>query len=169
MFVSSMKKDIKSTLLVSCTISYILLTFVSLLRINFLRELPDTAVINSAICSIFSVIMSIIFGIVYNSKYYKLITVYLFHKTTSTDIWRDVLDLINGSNLKVYLKEKPYYLIGHHKIHEENGNDSWFALNGFAKIDIITNEPYKNEPSYIDNKNIIITIRLSDVEHIEIF
>lgn len=92
-----------------------------------------------------------------------------FHKTPNDDIWRDVLDLEQGSNLKVYLKNQDYYIIGHHKNHEEKGNDSWLALSGFCKMDKHTNGNYESEPSFLGQDNIIITIRFSDIEHIEIF
>ena len=102
-------------------------------------------------------------------KFFRKLTVKLFHKTLNDDIWRDVLDLERGSNLKVYLKDEDYYVIGHHKNHEEKGNDSWLALSGFAKIDKTTNEECDNEPSYLDQNNKIFTVRFSDIEHIEIF
>lgn len=93
----------------------------------------------------------------------------LFHKTPNDDIWRDVLDLENGSNLKVYLKDKDYYIIGHHKNHEEKGEDSWLALSGYGKFDKITNENYMQEPNFINNSAVIITVRFSDIDYIEIF
>lgn len=167
----SNKKENKSLLIMSCVISYLLLSVVSLLRIKYFRILPDTPIINSALSTFIGTIFTIILSIICNNKYFKTITVKLFHKTPHNDIWRDVLDFENGSNLKVYLKDKDYYIIGHHFNHEENGNDSWLALNGFAKIDKNTNLYYKNEPRYNDgqNESVIITVRLSDIEHIEIF
>lgn len=95
--------------------------------------------------------------------------VWLFHKTVNEDIWRDVLDLDKGSNLKVYLKGKDYYIIGHHKNHEEKGADSWLALSGFAKFEKESNMPCKNEPSHLGDINAIITLRFSDIDYIEIF
>ena len=93
----------------------------------------------------------------------------LFHKTVNDDIWRDVLDLEKGSNLKVYLKGKDYYIIGHHKNHEEKGGDSWLALSGFAKFDKESNIACKNEPSHIKDDSAIVTLRFSDIDYIEIF
>lgn len=168
-FALSKKINTKNILLFSCTISYVLLSFVSLIRINFFKQLPDTAIINSALSIIIGVISACLITILSQRKMFKKITVKLFHKTLNNDIWRDVLDLENGSNLKVYLKDQDYYIIGHHKNHEENGNDSWLALSAFAKLDKDTNEYYKNEPIYLDKSNITIIIRFSDVEHIEIF
>lgn len=93
----------------------------------------------------------------------------LFHKTVNDDIWRDVLDLDKGSNLKVYLKDKDFYIIGHHKNHEEKGADSWLALSAFAKFDKESNTPCKNEPSHLGDTTAIVTLRFSDIDYIEIF
>lgn len=168
-FTVSKKDDHKSVLIISCVISYLLLTLVSLIRFNFIIKLPDTALFNSAISSIVGVILTTLISIVYNHKWFKKLTVKLFHKTPYNSIWRDVIDFEEGSNLKVYLKGKKYYIIGHHKYHEEKDDDSWLVLSAFAKIDVKTNENYKDEPSFLDNENVVITVRFSDIEHIEIF
>ncbi len=168
-FALSKKIDTKNILIASCVISYALLSFMSLIRIKWLEWLPNTAIINSGLSIVLGALFVCLIVILSQRKWFRKITVKLFHKTLNNDIWRDVLDLENGSNLKVYLKDKDYYVIGHHKNHEEKGNDSWIALSAFAKFDKITNENYKNEPVYLDRKDVIITIRFSDIEHIEIF
>ena len=58
-------------------------------------------------------------------------------------------------------------MIGHHKVHEEKGEDSWYAISAFIKVNPKTDEIIDDR--YKDNENIIMTFRLSDVEHIEIF
>lgn len=168
-FTTSKKYDNASIMIVSCVISYLLLSLTSLLRIKYFSFLPDTAIINSGLSTILGIILTTIISIIQNHKWFKIITVKLFHKTPNEDIWKDVFDLDNGSNLKVYLKDKDYYIIGHHKNHEEKGDDSWLALSGFAKFDVNTNQIYNDEPSYLGEPSIIITIRFSDIEHIEIF
>ena len=150
-------------------ISYTLLSIISLLRIKWFHWIPDTALVNSGLSIIIGILLVSLIVILSQRKSFRKITVKLFHKTLNNDIWRDVLDLENGSNLKVYLKDKEYYIIGHHKNHEEKGNDSWIALSAFAKFDKNTNQNYKNEPKYLDKKEIIIVLRFSDIEHIEIF
>lgn len=124
---------------------------------------------NSGLSIMIGILFVCLMAILSQRKWFRKITVKLFHKTLNNDIWRDVLDLENGSNLKVYLKNQEYYIVGHHKNHEEKGNDSWIALSAFAKFDKETNKNYKNEPNYLDREDIIITLRLADIEHIEIF
>lgn len=166
-FALSKKINVKNMLIASCVISYALLSMVSLIRINWFDWIPNTAIINSGLSIIIGILFVCLIAILSQRKWFRKITVKLFHKTLNNDIWRDVLDLEKGSNLKVYLKDKDYYVIGHHKNHEEKGNDSWIALSAFAKFDKKTNTRY--EPSYLDNKKVIITLRFSDIEHIEIF
>lgn len=168
-FAMSKKINEKTFLVLSCVISYILLSFISLVRIKFLTMIPDTVMINSGLSIVLGLVLTTLISYLSQHKWFKRLTIKLFHKTLNDDVWRSVLDLDNGSNLKIYLKEKDYYIIGHHKTHEEKGGDSWLALSAFSKRDINTNKPYKNEPSFENNSNIIITIRFSDIEHIEIF
>lgn len=157
--------------IMSCVISYMLIAFISLMRIKFEKDvsLPDTAIINSGIALVLGTILSIILAMLFTCKCFSRITVFLFHKTPNEDIWRDVLDLQSGTNLKIYLRNEDYYVIGHHKSQEENGEESWIALSAFAKFDKNTNENYKNEPSFLDDESVIYTVRISDIEHIEVF
>lgn len=172
-FALSKKIDTKNELIFSCITSYFFLSLVSLIRIKWFQKIPNTAIINSALAMIFGIIIVSLIAFLSQQKQFRKITVKLFHKTLNDDIWRDVLDLEHGSNLKVYLKDKDYYIIGHHKNHEEKGNDSWLALSGFGKYDRETNKNYKCEPNFTEakkeNENRIIVIKFSDIEHIEIF
>ena len=145
-FSLSKKVDKKNLIIFSCIVSYVLITLITLLRIKFFKKIPDNAMINSA-----------------------LATITLFHKTLNDDIWRDVFDLENGSNLKVFLKDKDYYLIGHLKNYEEKGAESWLALSAFAKFSVKSNKPCRGEPEYLSNNSVYITVRFSDIECIQIF
>lgn len=168
-FTVSIKVNDKSQWIISGAISYILLSIVSLLRLSPLNVLPNTAIINSAVSLLLGTISVIIVSVVLQGKSFRKIMIKLFHKTPYTDIWRDVIDLDNGSNLKVYLKDKNYYIIGKHKNHEEKGNDSWLALKGFAKYDKESNKSCVGEPNHIGDDTVIITVRFSDIDYIEIY
>lgn len=155
----------------SCVVSYILITLISLLRlkISFLKLIPDIPILNSGIAIILGTIFAIIVSIIFTCNWFSNFMIFLFHKTPNEDIWRDVLDFKNGSNLKIYLKNENYYVIGHYKKLEEKGEELWITLSGFAKFDKKTNENYMNEPSYINDESVTYMIRLTDIEHIEIF
>ena len=166
------KKDSKYIAVISCMISYLLLSLISLLRVGnilYIAKLPNTPFVNSALSICIGIIITIIIVIIINRKWFNKLSTWLFNKTPYENIWMDALDFKNGSNLKVYFKDEPFYVIGHHLTHENNGNDSWFVISAFTKIDKNTNQIYNNEPSYNDNPDVKYTFRLSDVEHIEIF
>lgn len=154
-----------------CVTSYMLISFISFMRIRFEKfsNLPDVAIINSIIAIAIGTIASILLALIFTSKWFSIVTVFLFHKTPNEDIWCDIFEFKKGSNLKIFLKNEEYYVIGHLKNQEEKGEESWIALSAFAKYDKKTNENYKNEPSFLEDESIIYTVRLSDIEHIEIF
>lgn len=170
-YLCSKKISGKIVHIMSCVLSYILLTFTAFLRINvdIISKLPDTALVNSGVAIAIGTLLILIFSMIFISNIFSKIMVKLFHKTPNDDIWRDVLDLKNGSNLKIYVKDADYYVIGHHKNHEEKDGEAWLAISAFAKFHKKSNTPYRDEPSYLDDENVIYTIRFSDIEHIEIF
>lgn len=168
-FSTSKKRNEKTELIASCVISYILLSFTSLIRIRWFKNLPNTPLINSDLSILLGTLIVIMIAVLLHQNYVKKVFITLFHETINDEIWNDVFDLENGSNLKIYLKDKDYYIIGHHKNHEEKGEDSWLAISAFAKFDKETNKNYKNELAYLNNEKVIMTLRFSDIEHIEIF
>lgn len=157
--------------LMSCVVSYILMAIITFMRvkIGFLLLMPDNALVNSAIAIFMGTVLSICIALIVSRKWFSNVMVYWFHKTTNDDIWREVINWKDGSNLKIYLKDQEYYLIGHQKNMEEKGEESWIAISAFGKFDKKTNENYREEPSYLDDENVIYTVRLSDIEHMEIF
>lgn len=157
--------------IMACVVSYVFIAVIAFLRakFTFFESVPDTPLVNSGISIILGTLLSVLGSVLFSQKRFSKVMVRLFHKTPNEDIWRDILDLQNGSNLKVYIKGQDYYVIGHHKNHEENGNDSWLAVSAFGKFDKNTNSNYKNEPSYLDDESVIYTVRFSDIEHIKIF
>lgn len=165
----SKKINKSNAIIFSCIVSYVLLSAISLLRVKYFKQIPNNAIINSSLSIILGVISSCIIVFISQTKKFKQFSIKLFHKTLNDDIWRDIFDLENGSNLKVYLKNTDYYLIGHLKNYEEKGNDSWLALSAFGKFDKTENILCKNEPQFLNDSNILIAIRFSDIESIQIF
>lgn len=92
-----------------------------------------------------------------------------FHRTPNNDIWLDIFDLEKGSNLKVYLKNEDYFIVGQYRLHEEKGEDSWFALSGFSTHKKDSNQEIISFSTIEQKDKIFVTFRLRDVEHIEVF
>ena len=160
-FCCSKKIDKKATLILSVVLSYL-----SMSVIQSVHQIDNIFVLSSISFALLTLISVIVAGI-FSSKRFKKSLVTLFHKTPNDTIWRDIIDFKEGSNLKVYLKGKDYYLVGHYKNCEERGDASWFALSAFFTGDIKTGAVIDDK--YKDNDNVLITFRLSDVDHIVIF
>lgn len=156
--------------MMACVISYVIVSFIHVINAIISKNTVQLdPLIVSGIASLIAIGFSLLLSIVFISKRFNNFMIKRFHKSLNDDIWRDVFNYDSGSNLKVYLKEKPYYIIGHYKLHEEKENNSWFAISAYSKIDKETNENYNNEPDFSERNDIVITIRLNDIEHIEIF
>lgn len=170
-------KKIKDTyvLALSCVISYLLLSFSEIIRscVDF-SFLSDNVYCLSAISIILGTVIVIGISILLNFSWFRHITLFLFHKTHNESIWDDVLDYKNGSNLKILLKDKDYYVVGQYNYHE---TDKWMCVGGFGIFDAETNLPRKNEPYYIVTKNTpddirelyentLMVIRFEDIDRI---
>ena len=166
-FVSKKISNVMMTIM-SCVISYIFISFISAINQVWLKQdIIQQPVVMSCIAITLSTFMSCTLSLIYTSDKFKNFMVKYFHRTPNEDIWLDVLDFKNGSNLKVFFKEKENYLIGQYKCYEEKGADSWFALTGYAWFSKSTGKILK--PSYLEDNSVIITFKISDVEHLEIF
>lgn len=160
-FLNSKKINDKMVVMLSCLFSYFSITVISL----FYQI--DNVLMLSGVSFIVLTILSILISLVYASKLCTNLLVKLFHKTQYNDIWHDILDYDKGSNLKIYLKNDNVGFIGHFIVHEEKENDSWFAISAPIKFDVETDSIIDDENK--NDENYIVTFRLSDVKHIEIF
>ena len=152
----------------SCVYSYIFIALIGLFNAWLKSPILENALAMSAIVIILCIITSCVFSLIVKSPKVKRSMLKVFHQTLNDDIWSDILNYEVGANLKVYLKDKDYFIIGQYRLNEEKGEDSWFVLSGYVKCDTKTNEviPMAN---HLNNKNVFITFRLKDVDHIEVF
>lgn len=162
------------TAIFSCVFSYILLSISELafVWIKDLASFTTNIYIRSIISIIIGLSLSIIFGVCYHTKKLSKIIKSISGKTQYRRIWRDVIDLDNGSNLKIYVKNNSYYVYGHFRNVEEYEDDPYIAVFGYGKYDKVTNELIDNEINYmndnLENNNHIYMIKMSNVDHIEI-
>lgn len=162
------------TAIFSCVFSYILLSISELafVWIKDLASFTTNIYIRSIISIIIGLSLSIIFGVCYHTKKLGKIIKSISGKTQYRRIWRDVIDLDNGSNLKIYVKNNSYYVYGHFRNVEEYEDDPYIAVFGYGKYNKVTNELIENEIDYMNenlkNDNHIYMIKMSNVEHIEI-
>lgn len=162
------------TAIFSCVFSYILLSISELafVWIKDLASFTTNIYIRSIISIIIGLSLSIIFGVCYHTKKLGKIIKSISGKTQYRRIWRDVIDLDNGSNLKIYVKNNSYYVYGHFRNVEEYEDDPYIAVFGYGKYNKVTNELIENEIDYMNenlkNDNHIYMIKMSNVDHIEI-
>ena len=132
------------------------------------KRLLETPILMS-LCSIVlcGIIAFIIAGILGWSKLQNIL-IHYFHNNTYDSIWLDVIDYNDGSTMKVFFKNKDYYIVGAYHRHEADSDDPWFALSNYGQYDIKTNtiDPVVN---FIEDDKAFITFRLSDVDHVEVF
>ena len=166
-YFSSKEIQKESQTILACVVSYVLLSISDLLsNIPFLGGIKVSVLGKSGISIILGTLLALLISSVFCAKWFSGVMVALFHKTPNDNIWRDVLDLTNGSNLKLYIRDADYYIIGHHRNIDEKGDDSWVVLTEFIKHN-------KNDNRVIEThegkKDDMIAIRMSDVEYAEIF
>lgn len=153
--------------IMSCVVSYVLLSISALLvNIPIFSSIRDSIWGRSAMAILFGTLFAFICSWLFCSQFFSNIMVKLFHKTPNDNIWRDVLDLSKGSNLKLYIREADYYVVGHHRNIEEKGNDSWVVLTGFIKLSKKDNNKLEDHEGDLKS---MIAIRLADIEFVEIF
>ncbi len=120
----------------------------------------------SGISIILGTILALLISSIFCAKWFSEAMTKLFHKTPNDNIWRDILDLTHGSNLKLYIRDADYYVIGQHRNIEEKGDDSWIVLTGFIKY---SKDDDKVIETHQGEEKDMIAIRMADVEYAEIF
>ena len=164
----SKKDNSKTTYIMSCVISYLLLSLTTYIKdIGLFKNYFTISKSNVLIVPLFSILIGTLFAMIFSivnlQKWFSKFCTILFHKTFSRSIWDEVVDMKNGANFYWYLRGKDYYLYGHFKFIEENVDDPFVVLSGAYKLDLETNE----EIDHLDN-NKYSMVKMSEVEYIEV-
>ena len=167
-FSSKELKESQSGIIISVVASYVLIAITELFadKIAFLNSIHDSVLMKSGVAIIIGSIGAVIFALIFRAKWFSNLLVKCFNKTPNDNIWMDIIDFKKGSNLKIYERGKDYYITGHHYANEEKGNDSWFAVTAYSKKRVENDEVIEDHSS---NEKDILAVRLSDVDHMEIF
>ena len=95
----------ESQTILACVVSYVLLSISDLLsNIPFLGVIKNSVLGRSGISIILGTLLALLVSSIFCAKWFSKVMVTLFHKTPNDNIWRDVLDLTHGSNLKLYIE-----------------------------------------------------------------
>ena len=167
-FTSTKSNDSQSGILISAVVSYVLITITEIFtnEVRLLNFVNGSVLMKSGLAIIIGTISAVFCALVFRAKWFSKLLVACFNKTPNNNIWVDILDFKKGSNLKIYEKGKDYYITGHHYANEEKGNDSWFAVTAYSKTKIENNTVFENHAT---DEKAILAVRLSDIDHMEIF
>lgn len=169
-FITSKKYANKTLILFSCAFSYLFIAFWSIIRdISIFSFIPNDDIANSGAAIFLGIIVGILAGFIFTRKVFAKALIFLTRRTPSDSIWLDLLDVKNGDSMKIYFKDQDYYVIGVTAFVNFDGDDPWWAVCKYAKIDKRTNSPYNHEKTFLEDKNKLYTFRLADVEHLEVF
>lgn len=150
----------------SCVISYTLITFISFARyvlgLSYLYN-ANSFVFNSFMGIVLGIVLGIISMYVVGTNTFRKFMLNISHNTLNDDIFCDVLDLNNGSNLRIYFTNKDYYLIGHYKYHDDKDH-TWLVLGAYIKMSLNGKELLNCEND-LENQ---IMVKFEDIDTIEL-
>ncbi|WP_419023407.1 hypothetical protein [Emergencia sp.] len=159
------KVSMNIMIFMSCAISY-----VYVILINYVSNLINIELEQSSmlfLSFIISILMAVFFYLIYNSSPFSWILLHLLHRTINNDdIFKDILDFKNGTNLNIHLKNKDYYIIGSYDMYNIVQKPSWLSLTHYK---IISNEKEINTHSsdFSSEKDKTIMINLDEIDYIE--
>lgn len=116
------KVPLNMQIILSCVISFVTISIIK----TFNKQIDIWT--STLIAVLIDLIASLVLGWIINQKITKNLFVNLFNLTPFESRWDNCIDYKNGSNLKVYMKNKDYYFYGHYKGHEDKGENSWFSI-----------------------------------------
>lgn len=103
-----------------------------------------------------------IVNILVNSELFKDFLLKVNFQTINSDIFDDLIDYSEKTQIAVYLKNTNFYYLGMFSLKEDNG--SYIALINYAKIDIQNNEVIS-----ITGLPSSVLIPINNIERIEFF
>lgn len=122
------------------------------------------------ICAIIlSISIGILGGLITISKKFNNLTTKLANKTFNDSPWYDVLNFQTGNILKIYLKNKSYYIIGAIRFLEENSSNPLIVVTKYSKYTIDEDSCNEDKIYYKAREDAYCMIRLDEVEYIEVF
>lgn len=117
-----------------------------------------------ALCCVVGMVIACILSRVYRCETVNKVFSDLFSKSLYDSIWEDVIDLKNGSSMYIKMRNGDS-VFGTTNTIEENGNDSWVALDYYEMKDKDGNRLCSCEDH--DNKSLLM-IRMSDIAHCQV-
>ena len=142
--------------------------FVTLLRLfdNFFIGNTVSFWIEMGILLFLSSLSPFIVYKIRESRLFKYVLYKTTNKTVNNNLWKEAIDYVYGTQLKMYFKNQETLYIGTLAGHEENGSDSWFQLREYLYRNLKTGEEFNSTKH--DVKTTVM-IPLSEIERVELF
>jgi len=162
----SIKIDSSMQLINSCVISFIWVSLINMANeIWWNNCLVTNLWVIVTISILLSTLFSIIFSKIYVSNWFRRSLANWFGISPYSTAWDNIVSK-HGTNVKIYLKDKPYYWTGHLYSYEDQGNNSWFCISKPVKRNSTDNKIIYNQGSA---EGSYLAFRIGDVECIEMF
>lgn len=151
----------------SCIWSYISISLVATIRDTLIifDKLDDTPMINSLLAFVLSGLIGLIVSVLLRTKKVKTLVVSLFNETGNSFILEDIIDYQHGSNIKLTLYDKDYYVIGRFYAFDKTDDNGWIAVRGYSKYSL-NHEIIQDFTNDITMKYVV---RFKDVDTMEIY
>lgn len=159
---TSRKIGTNITILMGCVISFVTIGILQLVSVR-ITPLTEFWVLCIVACCL-DAIVGIIAAYLFRHQRFKQVFVKCFAVTPDGSAISNVVDWENGSNVKVYLHDTDYYLLGHLFSLENNGANSWMCLHSPMKCHLDGTTFY----SQADNDDAYLSLPLTSVLYMEI-
>ena len=163
LFLSSNELEYSHINVYSICISYAIKVLIDSILYNF--NLIYTTGLIYVIYLCFGVVSGYIVYCIYRNPKIKKALSKFANKSQNNNIWNDIIDHKFGTSLILYPSfNNDSYIVGTLVEYEENGTESWFALQDYYVYENGNKRASSDDYSY----PAIIAVQLSHIDHVEI-
>lgn len=151
------------TLWVSCVISYLATMFAKIVLPSFITTIPECLALASCLIT---VVVTILLVKVLQSKCFSWLTAKLLHTNLAPTVFAaHVKVTYPGTTVRVYLKDKDFYVEGGLSNHSNDPNDPYISLKLYKFFKKTDDKPYYQ----CDQDDQFFIINLENVEYVEMW
>lgn len=153
-------------MILCCAISYAYIVV-----IDFISKLASVNIEQSAMIYsgfVLSILVPFILYFICKSSWFSWILLHSLHRTVNhDDIFKDLFDFKNGTNLNIHLKNTNYHIVGSYDMHNISQNPGWISLTHY-KIFKDEKEINTHSLDFVKLDDLTITINFNEIDFIEI-
>ena len=143
----------------------VLLSFL-IMQPFYLIGWPANAIFRNGLIILFSLTLGLAFGFLSKSQWInEIILAKIFHRTSTDDMWSDIMDLKNGVYIELKSLEKGTTIFGSIRGQYQHSGDTWLTIQGY-KIS------HKNKSDanvdYTNDSTRVLLVKLSEYSIVEL-